>query len=89
MAADGWKEWPDDVADEVRRELFAATALDDRDGLDRLGLLVTPVLPPRVVAPAPDPLLDQIEGGLTALAGTEKSALWPGERPPEVTTVEG
>ena len=89
MAADGWKEWPDDVADEVRRELFAATALDDRDGLDRLGLLVTPVLPPRVVAPAPDPLLDQIEGGLTALAGTEKSALWPGEPPPEVTTVEG
>ncbi len=83
MAADGWKEWPADVADEVRRELFAATALDDRDGLDRLGLLVTPVMPPRVVAPADDPLRDQIEAGLTALAGTDKSGFWIGDPEPE------
>ena len=31
MTADGWAQWPAEVADQVRRELFAATALDDRD----------------------------------------------------------
>ena len=59
MQAEGWKEWPAELADQVRRELFAATALDDREGLERLGLLVTPVLPQRPTGPVPsDPHLD-------------------------------
>lgn len=74
MTAAGWTEWPVEVVDRVRRELFAATALDDRDGLERLGLLVAPVLPeaPRVPGPS-DAHLDDIREGLAALATTDKS----------------
>ncbi len=83
MQAEGWKEWPAEVADEVRRELFAATALDDREGLDRLGLLVTPVMPQSRVRPTPsDARLDQIEQQLAALASTDKSRFWPAEPEP-------
>jgi hypothetical protein len=85
MQAEGWKEWPAEVVDEVRRELFAATALDDREGLDRLGLLVTPVMPDGPVAPAPsDPHLLEIEQQLALLASTDKSSLWPVEPDPSV-----
>ena len=74
MTAEGWGRWPDEVVDQVRRELFAATALDDREGLERLGLLVTPVMPQGSAAPATsDPNLGQIEEGLSALATTDKS----------------
>lgn len=74
MTAEGWAHWPADVADDVRRELFAATALDDREGLERLGLLVAPDLPEVTVAPAvDDPHLDEIREGLVALASTDKS----------------
>lgn len=77
MQAEGWQEWPVEVADEVRRELFAATALDDREGLDRLGLLVTPGLPEIPVAAVPDdPHLDRIAEQLAALAGADKSGFW-------------
>lgn len=80
MQAEGWKEWPAEVADEVRRELFAATALDDREGLGRLGLLVTPAMPEEPFAPAPsDPHRDQIEQHLAALANIDKSRFWLGE----------
>lgn len=74
MTAEVWEQWPAEVADQVRRELFAATALDDRHGLERLALLVAPVTPARPAAPAPsDPHLDVIEEGLAALASTDKS----------------
>ncbi|WP_165356926.1 glycosyltransferase family 2 protein [Nocardioides zhouii] len=74
MTAKGWDEWPAGVADRVRRELFAATALDDREGLKSLGLLVAPVMPLRAAEPAQDVLhLDQIEQGLSALASTDRS----------------
>lgn len=74
MTAAGWSQWPVEVADQVRRELFAATALDDRAGLERLGLLVAPVAPERAGTPAPDdPHLDGIREGLAALATTDKS----------------
>jgi hypothetical protein len=80
MKADGWAEWPVEVADQVRRELFAATALDDREGLNRLGLLVTPVMPEGSAPPAPsDPHLDRIEEELAALAGKDKSRFRIGE----------
>jgi hypothetical protein len=74
MTAEGWERWPAAVADEVRRELFAATALDDRAGLERLDLLVAPVTPSRPAAPTPDdPHLEGIREGLAALAPTDKS----------------
>jgi hypothetical protein len=74
MTAEGWGRWPVEVADEVRRELFAATALDDWEGLQRLGLLVTPAMPDGPAAPAvSDPHLRGIEEGLAALATTDKS----------------
>ena len=74
MTAKGWDEWPAEVADQVRRDLFAATALDDREGLERLGLLVAPVMPPDVADPVPSALhLDEIDEGLSALATTDKS----------------
>lgn len=74
MTAKGWDEWPAEVADQVRRDLFAATALDDREGLERLGLLVAPVMPRRPAEAAPsDPHLDQVAEGLAALATTDKA----------------
>lgn len=74
MTAEGWARWPAEVADQVRRELFAATALDDRNGLERLGLLVAPGLPQGPAVPAPsDPHHDDIVEGLAALASTDKS----------------
>lgn len=74
MTAEGWERWPADVADQVRRDLFAATALDDRAGLERLDLLVTPITPPGLAAPPPDdPHLDGIREGLAALAPADKS----------------
>jgi hypothetical protein len=74
MTAEGWERWPPAVADQVRRDLFAATALDDRAGLERLGLLVTPVTVPGPAAPPPeDPHLDGIRDALTALASTDRS----------------
>ena len=85
MQAGGWRHWPDEVADEVRRELFAATALDDRTGLDRLGLLVAPVIPQSPAGPAlADLHLDRVEEQLAALAGTDKSRLWVGAPDPGV-----
>ncbi|WP_165354490.1 glycosyltransferase family 2 protein [Nocardioides glacieisoli] len=82
MQAEGWKEWPTELADQVCRELFAATALDDREGLERLGLLVTPALPQRPTGPAPgDPHLDRIEEQLAVLASTDKSRFWLGAPP--------
>ena len=83
MQAEGWNEWPAELADQVRRELFAATALDDREGLERLGLLVTPVLPQRLTGAVPsDPHLDRIEEQLAVLATTDKSQFWIGEPAP-------
>lgn len=80
MTAAGWAQWPVEVADQVRRELFAATALDDREGLERLGLLVSPGPPEGPAAPAPsDPHLDDIREGLAALATTDKSRFRPGD----------
>lgn len=74
MTAEVWERWPAAVADQVRRELFAATALDDRAGLERLGLLVAPVMAPGPAAPPPDdPHLDGIRDGLAALASTDRS----------------
>lgn len=81
MTARGWEHWPVDVADQVRRDLFAATALDDRDGLETLGLLVAPVLPGSPAANAPTDLhLDAITEGLAALATTDKSRFRLGEQ---------
>lgn len=79
MQADGWSEWPAELAEQVRRELFAATALDDREGLERLGLLVTPALPrcPPERTPS-DPRLGLVREKLAALAGTDKSRFWLG-----------
>ncbi len=83
MQAEGWKEWPAELADQVRGELFAATALDDREGLERLGLLVTPVLPQRLTGPGPsDPHLDRIQEQLAVLATTDKSRFWIREPAP-------
>ena len=83
MQAEGWKEWPDELADQVRRELFAATALDDREGLERLGLLVTPVIPQAPDGPvSSDPHRDLIVERLAALASTDKSRFWIGEPSP-------
>ena len=80
MTAQGWETWPTEVAHQVRRDLFAATALDDRDGLERLGLLVAPVLPDAPAAPATsDPHLHEIEAGLSALASTDKSGFRLGD----------
>lgn len=80
MRAEGWDEWPAEVADQVRRELFAAIALDDREGLDRLGLLATPVLPHDPAERAPsDPHLGRIAEELSALATTDKSRFSLGE----------
>jgi hypothetical protein len=74
MTAAGWAEWPAEVVDGVRRDLFAATALDDRDVLERLGLLVAPILPEVPAVPGPgDPHHDDIVEGLAALASTDKS----------------
>ncbi len=81
MTAEGWATWSAEVADQVRRELFAATALDDRDGLERLGLLVTPVLPTDPHVPAvSDPHLDPIREGLVALAATDKTRFRLGDQ---------
>lgn len=78
MTAEGWGQWPVEVVEQVRRELFAATALDDRDGLERLGLLVAPVMPAGPAAPVPsDPHADGIREGLAALATTDKSGIRP------------
>jgi hypothetical protein len=75
MTAEGWERWPAAVADQVRRELFAATALDDRAGLERLGLLVAPVVVPAPAAPPrDDPHLDTIRDGLAALVSTDRSS---------------
>ena len=79
MTAEGWGRWPADVADDVRRRLFAATALDDRAGLERLGLLVTPVLPETAAPPADDPHADAIRAGLAVLATTDRSRFRLGE----------
>ena len=80
MSAESWARWPDEVADQVRRDLFAATALDDREGLERFGLLVSPVLPTGPAAPVTDdPHLDAIREGILALADTDKSRFRPGE----------
>jgi hypothetical protein len=88
MSAKGWAQWPPEVAEQVRRDLFAATALDDRDGLERLGLLVAPVLPEVPTTPPPDdPHLEGIRAGLSALAGTDKSRFRLGE-PPGVSSTE-
>ena len=74
MTAEGWAQWPAEVVDAVRRDLFAATALDDRDTLERLGMLVAPVLPDVSARPtSSDPHLDGIRDGLVALAPTDKS----------------
>ncbi len=74
MTAEGWGQWPAEVVEEVRRELFAATALDDREGLERLGLLVTPVMPVSPAAPAAnDPHRGAIAEALAALATSDKS----------------
>ncbi|MCW2735748.1 MAG: hypothetical protein JWN97_392 [Nocardioides sp.] len=78
MTAGGWGEWAPEVADQVRRDLFAATALDDRAGLERLGLLVSPVMSPVMAvgpaAPAPaDAHHEGIREGLAELAGADKS----------------
>lgn len=74
MTAKGWDEWPAEVADQVRRDLFAATALDDREGLERLGLLVAPVMPRRPAEAAPsDPHLDQVRQRISELATTDKA----------------
>lgn len=81
MTAQGWRQWPPEVADRVRRELFAATALDDRDGLERLGLLVAPVMPDSPPDPAPsDPHLDAIRAELSALASADKSRFRLGDQ---------
>jgi hypothetical protein len=81
MTAPGWAQWPADVADQVRRELFAATALDDRAGLERLGLLVAPDLPEGPAAPAvSDPHLDDIREGLATLAAADKARFRLGDR---------
>lgn len=86
MTAEGWGQWPAEVADQVQRELFAATALDDREGLERLGLLVTPVMPEQVAGPATnDPHLDAIEAGLAELASADKSEFRLDDPPPEET----
>jgi hypothetical protein len=78
MSAKGWASWPDEVVDQVRRELFAATALDDGDGMARLDLLVAPVLPGSpATTEAGDLHLEDIRAGLLALAGADK----PGFRP--------
>ena len=75
MTAEGWEHWPVEVVDDVRRELFAAIALDDREGLERLGLLVEPVMPEPPAGPAAsDPHLNAIGEGLAELATTDKSA---------------
>ncbi len=80
MTADGWERWPVEVADRVRRELFAATVLDDRDGLERLDLLVAPVVQRPSDAPAPsDPHGEQIKQRLDALADADKSRFRLGE----------
>ena len=80
MMAEGWARWPAEVADQVRRDLFAATALDDREGLERLGLLVTPVLPSSPGEPTPsDRHLDGISEALLALASVDKSRFRLGE----------
>lgn len=74
MKAEAWGRWPAEVAHQVRRELFAATALDDRDGLERLGLLVSPVMPEHLAVPSlSDPHLERIQEELAALATTDKS----------------
>ena len=74
MTAPGWDRWPTEVADQVRRELFAATALDDRAGLERLDLLVAPLTRPVAAAPPlDDPHLDRIRDALAALSSTDKS----------------
>ena len=76
MTAEGWGRWPVEVVDQVRRELFAATALDDREKLERLGLLVAPAMPQGPAAPARSDLhVDRIAEGLAALASTDKSQL--------------
>ena len=78
MSAEGWAEWPADVVDEVRRELFASTALDDGDRLERLGLLVRPDLPECPAAPAADdPHLDEIRQELASLASADKAIFSP------------
>ena len=83
MTAEGWGQWPVEVVDEVRRELFAATALDDREGLERLGLLVAPVMPEGpAVPPTSDPHLAGIEQGLFALATTDTSRFNLGDPDP-------
>lgn len=80
MSAPGWGEWPADVAEDVRRELFAAVALDDRAGLERLGLLVAPVLPARRAADVTDdPHLDAIRQGLATFATEDKTRFRLGE----------
>ena len=80
MTAEGWAQWPAGLTDQVRRELFAATALDDREGLERLGLLVAPVMPGGPAAPAlSDPHLGGIAEGLAALAATDKSGFRLGD----------
>ncbi|PKH40890.1 Glycosyl transferase family 2 [Nocardioides alpinus] len=74
MTAEGWAQWPAEIADDVRRRLFAATALDDRGGLERLGLLVAPVMPDGPAAPMPgDPHQEAIGAGLSALGGTDRT----------------
>ena len=73
MTAEGWARWPTEVADQVRRDLFAATALDDREGLERLELLVSPTMPGSPAAPTDDPHLARIREDLLALACVDKS----------------
>ena len=64
-------------------ELFAATALDDREGLERLGLLVSVVVPEGPVSPAPsDHHRGDIEDALVAAAATDKSTFRLGEADP-------
>lgn len=84
MTAQGWDRWPPEVVEQVRRELFAATALDDREGLERLDLLVAPVLPDARATTVPDAAsndlhLDAIRERLAALATTDKSRFRIGE----------
>ncbi len=74
MTAEGWGQWPAELVDRVQRELFAATALDDRHELEALDLLVTPLMPDQPAAPVKDdPHLDAIEEALSAHATTDKS----------------
>ena len=73
MRAPQWLSWPADVADEVRRELFARTSLDDRDALDRLGLLVEPRTDRRHDAASGDLRLDAVRAGLREAATRDKT----------------